>query len=330
MSSRTGSVLVGAFAVGALVIAVAGGLFFAGGGIGKARMPVVMAFDGSLRGLNAGAPVALRGVTIGEVTDIDLRLNAEAGQLTMLVTAEIDPSTVQLVGDAGEDIAAALIERGLVAQLELQSLLTGLLFVQLDFRTDVEPRIAELDEDIVQIPTIPTELEQLLASLEEIDYQTITQSLDRIAAGLDSLVNNSDTQALPAELRATLTSVNTTLASVDVASRQLEETLDSNAERLTVLLDTSTEAMETLNTRLPELVATTDRTLRGLDRAIGSAESSLAQIERATAPESAPRQQLSAALQELSLAARALRSLANSLEEYPESLLRGRSAEGGR
>ena len=73
MSERRTSVLVGAFLVGAVVIAIAGALFFAGGGLGAQRSKVIMAFDGSLRGLTIGAPIALRGVTIGQVTDIDLQ-----------------------------------------------------------------------------------------------------------------------------------------------------------------------------------------------------------------------------------------------------------------
>lgn len=321
MSNRTGSVFVGAFVVGALVIAVAGALFIGSGGIGVKRTPIVMVFEESLRGLNVGAPVALRGVTVGQVTDIDVQLNTEAGNLTMVVRAEIDPSTMQVMGSVNADIAAELVARGLVAQLELQSLLTGLLYVQLDFRPTAEARTRELALTETQIPTIPTQLEQLRSSLEKIDYQAITESLDRIASGLDTLLNNENMQALPETLRRTLESVAST-------SDELNTTLAGNGDRLTTLLDNSNDTVSLLGERLPALVESIDGTVRKLDSALASAESSLASLDRATAPDSPPRQQLSATLQELSLAARALRSLAYSLEEHPESLLRGRQPEG--
>lgn len=317
MSERRASILVGAFAVGALLIAVVGALFFAGTGIGVERTRVVMAFEGSLRGLNVGAPVALRGVTVGQVTDIDLLLNAELGDLDMVVTAEIDSGTVQLVGRVEEDLPAELVKRGLRAQLGVQSLLTGLLYVQLDFHPQEEASVADIDSPLPQIPTIPTEMEVLRSSLERIDYAAVTDSLDRIASSLDSLLSSEDTQAIPAALRSTLDSVS-------AASASLESALEDNSARLATLLDNGSDSLAHINTQLPAMSASINGSLQNLDQALLAAQSSLQNIEAATAPDSLPRQQMGMALQELRLAARALRSLAKTLEENPQSLLRGR------
>lgn len=317
MSERRASILVGAFAVGALLIAVVGALFFAGTGIGVERTRVVMAFEGSLRGLNVGAPVALRGVTVGQVTDIDLLLNAELGDLDMVVTAEIDSGTVQLVGRVEEDLPAELVKRGLRAQLGVQSLLTGLLYVQLDFHPQEEASVADIDSPLPQIPTIPTEMEVLRSSLERIDYAAVTDSLDRIASSLDSLLSSEDTQAIPAALRSTLDSVS-------AASASLESALEENSARLATLLDNGSDSLAHINTQLPAMSASINGSLQNLDQALLAAQSSLQNIEAATAPDSLPRQQMGMALQELRLAARALRSLAKTLEENPQSLLRGR------
>jgi paraquat-inducible protein B len=124
MSERTSSVLVGAFVIGAIVIAVATGLYFAGGGGGGKKSKVVMVFGGSLRGLTIGAPIALRGVTIGQVTDIDLLLDADSGEVTMAVVGEIDPGTVKVEGRVTDLLRDELVARGLRAQLNPQSLLT--------------------------------------------------------------------------------------------------------------------------------------------------------------------------------------------------------------
>ncbi|GAB5414682.1 MAG: hypothetical protein Cons2KO_22850 [Congregibacter sp.] len=321
MSERSSSVMVGAFVVGSLVIAIAGALFFAGGGLGGSdRSKVVMVFDGSLRGLNVGAPVALRGVTIGQVTEIDLLLNTDQGEVTMSVVAQIDPSTMQLSGSATENINEELVARGLRAQLNTQSLLTGLLYVQLDFHPDTEATYAEIDSPYPQIPTIPTELEQLRKSLESIDYGAIAANVDRIATGMDKLLNNPDMQALPGAMR-------NSFAAIESTSQALSSTLADNSEQLSALLESSSATMDEFSKQLPAISTAITSSLAELDAALKAAGGSLARLEEAAAPDSAPRRQLSQTMHELSLAARALRSLARSLDEHPESLLRGRSGD---
>jgi paraquat-inducible protein B len=325
MSERRNTILVGAFVVGVVLIAIVTTLLFAAGRVGASRIPIVMVFDGSLRGLTVGAPIALRGLTIGQVTDIDLILDTADANLSMEVVGEIDPSTVRFdrkVGEqVGDQISDELVRRGLRAQLNTQSLLTGLLYVQLDFHPDTEPRLVATVAPYPQIPTIPTELEQLRRSLAEIDYHAIVENVDRIAASLESFLSNDDMQALPGTLRATL-------VSLENASRGLNETLAQGSPALVALLDEGSRAMNTLNEGLPAIEARLGGTLDRMDAALDNAVTTLERLENASAPDSGPRRQIAAAVQELSLAARALRSLARSLEEHPEALLRGRREEG--
>lgn len=318
MSERRHSVLVGAFAVGALLIAVAAGLFFAGGGLGVEKRGIIMAFDGSLRGLNIGAPVALRGVTVGQVTGIELELNADRGDLTMLVEAEINPNSVNLVGGLDErELVSELVRRGLRAQLEMQSLLTGLLYVQLDFHPDSESRLADIDSGLMQIPTIPTELEQLRNSLQSVDYAGIAEDINRIAGGLDRLLNSSEMQALPGNFQRALVAVET-------ASDDLSAALKENSGRLAQALEGGAATFAEVNRQLPAIMHSLDDSLGQLEATLVTMQGALSQVKDATGPGSPTRQQLAATLQELSLAARALRSLARSIEEHPEALLRGR------
>lgn len=318
MSERTSSVLVGAFIVGAMVILVAAGLFFAGSGFGGKRSKFVMVFDGSLRGLTIGAPLALRGVTIGQVTDIDLLLDASLGEVTMAVVAEVDETSMQLNGSAVEAITTDLVTQGLRAQLNTQSLLTGLLYVQLEFHPETEGKLTDLKSPYPQIPTIPTELEQLRESLESIDYATIAEDVNRIAEGIDSLINNPDMQALPGSLRSSL-------GAVETASAALSTTLATNSAQLSAVLSESRATFASINQEIPQLSESIGASLAHLDAALQSASQTMASLEEAAAADSPPRRQLSQAMHELTLAARAVRSLARSLEEHPEALLRGRS-----
>ncbi len=306
--------------MGAVVVAVAGALFFAGGGLGQTRSKVVMVFDGSLRGLSIGAPIALRGVTIGQVTDIDLILDASHAAVTMEVVGEIDPTSMRVEGSVPEDLGEELVARGLRAQLNSQSLLTGLLYVQLDFHPQTEAEYVPTLAPYPQIPTIPTELEQLRQSLQSIDYHAIAENVDRIASGLDTLLNSEDMQALQGSLR-------NSLDALKLASTSLDTTLKTSGPTLERLLDEGQTTLAEFNGQLPDLTARLSGTLDGLDTAIGNAATALERLDAAAAPDSAPRRQLAQTVQELALAARALRSLARSLEEHPEALLRGRGSE---
>lgn len=320
MSDRSSNVMVGAFVVGAMIIITVGALFFAGGGLGGERRKAVMIFEGSLYGLTVGAPVALRGVTIGQVTDIDLILKRDTGEVTMAVEAEIDPSSMVLVGSASESITDELVHAGLRAQLNTQSLLTGLLYIQLDFFPNTEPDIKPFDSPHPQIPTIPTEFEQLREKLEEVDFGDIAENIDRIAQGMDNFLNSDDMQALPSTMRSALESLQET-------SETLNSMFGDNAERVARLLDEGGNTLETLNAELPQITGAIDGALLQLNGALSSADATLKSLEEASAPTSPTRRQLSQAMHELSLAARALRSLARSLEEHPEALLRGRQEE---
>ena len=119
MSSKRESVAIGAFIVGGIIILVSSLLFISGSGIGKDRQTVVMVFDGSVKGLQEGAPIALRGVEIGQVTDIKLIFDSDSIDLIMLVEADITAEHIQrptgLEGRVVEDVAPTPVAEDLPA-----------------------------------------------------------------------------------------------------------------------------------------------------------------------------------------------------------------------
>ena len=122
MSDKPHTVAIGAFVIGASLIAIATLLFLLGSGFGR-KETVVMAFDGSVKGLNVGAPLALRGVKVGEVTDIEVVLDSANANVIMVVEANFDADNIRRKGISDADLAEELIARGLRAQLNIQSLL---------------------------------------------------------------------------------------------------------------------------------------------------------------------------------------------------------------
>ena len=150
MSEKPHTVALGAFIVGALLIVISTGLFLLGSGLGK-KETMVMVFDSSVKGLNVGAPMAMRGVQVGQVTGIELIMDADTLDLITVVEADFMVNRVHWEGseDEDEDLTGALIARGLRAQLNTQSLLTGLLYVQLDFHPDSEIILLVLSNQII-------------------------------------------------------------------------------------------------------------------------------------------------------------------------------------
>jgi len=320
MNERSHSVLIGAFIVGALLIAITGAIFLSSTGYGTDRQRITMVFDGSVKGLTLGAPVALRGVQIGQVTDIRLILDTDTVDVIMLVEAEINNSNIQRRGSISGSLMDELIARGMRAQLNTQSFLTGLLYVQLDFFPGSEIRLVNIESDYPQIPTIPTELERLQREIESIDIAKMADDLGSIAEGVSQFVNNPEFQTLPADLQAAL-------ESFEAMTGQLQSTLETSGPKIDELLANANTTVKTVNAELPQLSALAKENLALLDEAIIAFENAMVEIDGLVSEDSATTFELNKALRELAAAGRALQMLAKTLEEQPEALIRGKREE---
>lgn len=197
--------LIGLFVIGGLVIAFLG-IFLIGGGtmLLKRRHYFVMYFQGSLNGLNIGSAVKFRGVIIGNVTNIMVEVNESDEEIRVPVIVQLDPGKVALIG--GEKLSDnqflnLLIKRGLRARLKSQSLLSGALYVDLDFNPDTEVKMVDNPTRYLQIPTITSGAEALSNAIEsgQEAFQALTDIIksQRIEKALDSFTDTmNDSRAL--------------------------------------------------------------------------------------------------------------------------------------
>jgi paraquat-inducible protein B len=317
MSDKPHAVAIGAFIVGALLIAFSVVIFFLGSGFGN-REKIIMVFDGSVKGLNVGAPVALRGVQVGQVTDIEIILDADTLELIMLVEADFRSENIRRRGKSNADLTEELIQRGLRAQLNSQSLLTGLLYIQLDFHPDTKLVLADIDSPNVQFPTIPTDLARIAKKLQDLDFGKLANNLESAAQGINTLVNSAAFQSLPADAQATM-------HSLKALGDQLKSQLATSMPKVDAVLDGAAITVATANAELPKVAQQVRGDLAALNQAIASFEKTMTNINGLVSPDSATTYQLNQALRELALAGRSLQLLAKTLEEQPEALLRGRS-----
>jgi paraquat-inducible protein B len=319
MSEKSHSAAIGAFVIGACLIALATVLFLLGSGFGKGET-VVMVFDGSVKGLNVGAPMTLRGVQVGQVTSIELVLDSTKANVIMMVEADLNARNIRMEGPASAKLTEELITRGLRAQLNTQSLLTGLLYVDLDFHPNSALNLADIDSPYIQLPTIPTNLQRIAQKLEDIDVSKLTNDLESISNGINTLVSSEEFQSLPANLTGTLDEMR------DLSSR-LKEQVASTGPKLDTVLDKTAVTVANANTELPKLVTLIEGNLKVLNEAIAAFEQGMREVEGLASADSPTLYQLNNALQEVSRASRSLQTLANTLEQQPESLIRGKRGD---
>ena len=317
MSENSHSVAIGAFIIGALLILATTVLFISGSGLGSDRTTVVMVFGGSVKGLTIGAPIALRGVQIGQVTDIDLIFDTDSIDLIMIVEADIRSDNIQRRGNASREVTEELIARGLRAQLNAQSLLTGLLYIQLDFHPDSELVLVDVESPHIQIPTIPTDLERFARQVESIDFALLANDLQSVVDGLSTFTNSEAFQTLPSKLDGAL-------AALQALSESLTEQIASTGPRLDTLLDGASESVASVNRELPALSDSARDSLARLATSLAEIEDAAAEAQALMAPGSPTTYQLNQALREVALAGKALQALAKTLEEQPEALIRGK------
>ena len=219
---------------------------------GKAQY-LSLRFDQALRGLKVGAPVEFLGIEFGRVVSVNLDFDAKKRSFPVNVGIVIYP---QRLGQAhvkmlevlkhdpndeaaGVRLMGTFIENGLRAQARSGNLLTGQLYISLDFYPKAEKVVFDPTARPVTIPTIPGSLEQLQEKLENMVTKINDLPIERIAGNLDSnlvelrkgLVQfNAKTlpgvQTTLADVSKTLQSANSTLAEDSPQREQLTQTLD--------------------------------------------------------------------------------------------------------
>jgi paraquat-inducible protein B len=330
MAKKANPAVIGGFVVGAAALLVVGVLVFGSGKLWKATRPWVSYFPGSVKGLQVGAPVTFRGVKIGQVTSIKAVLNVRDEPLTILTPVywEYDTDMVETVGisraelnkmaAAGRPVDQLLIKRGLRAQLQLQSFVTGQKFIQIDFHPDTPIRLVGVDTDVPEYPTIPSSLAHLTKSLEELPLREIGDAALNLLHHADQLVNSP-------EVKAVLRSANETLKTYDKVGRNIDSKIIPQTSKLVKNIDT-------------QIIPQTSKLVRDLDSqvtpaardALKEAEATLATYRDLMAEGSPVRYELVVLLSEAAAAARSIRVLTDYLERHPEALLAGKGGPGNR
>ena len=321
MSRTVNPVAVGAFVVGTLLLALFLAIFFGGGSWWSARERFVLIYDSSIKGLNVGAPVTIKGVKIGEVVDIKAHLYENSQSVLNSVVIEVDPGALEREDNSdGAELMDELIRRGLRAQLRLQSFLTAQLYVDVDFHPDKPAQYKDVKTSYRQLPTTPTDLEQLTRDLEAIDINKLGENFQQIVDGVNKLINDQALQHLGQD-------VSDTLASVRASADQLNRQAAAFGDRTAPLLASGEQTLQTLNRTLPQLTTELEQTLVALRQASESLQKTAANTTYLTSDDSPVVYRIDRAADSVNKAAEQIHRLTDVLERQPESLIFGKQME---
>jgi len=324
MSVRANPTSIGLFMIGAIAVIVLGVATLASGAWFGERPTFISFFEESVNGLEPGAKVKFRGVPVGTVSELLIQINRT--DKTFLVPVEYEIDLKRLTTELGDylqlddaEVLRSQIADGLRAQLQMESLVTGLLYIELTYRPDATPPVgvARVSEH-PEIPTTPsllaafgTEAGSLVADvlqilfrvnemLEEVDMRGLNAAVVASAQAVERLVGSPELQAA--------------INQVPEMAAQFSRTLVEFEE----LSDRLGNAVGPLQAGMEETLAETNLTLQAARRTIEDAQGLIS-------TDSGIGFGLEQTLTSLREAADALRTLVITLERNPDMLIRGTS-----
>lgn len=196
---------------------------------------VVMRFNQSLRGLSVGAPVDLRGIALGQVTEIGIEYNEKEKSFSMKVSMALYPDRLNRRSSealpapdtqGGHELLQHLVMEGLRGQLRTGNLLTGQLYVALDMFPKAPRATVDVHQNPIELPTVPNTLDELQVQIADIARKLNQVPFDRIGANLNGALENAnrlfghlDTEVVP-QARDTLAAAQRTFGTAEATLQQ--------------------------------------------------------------------------------------------------------------
>ncbi len=329
MKTKISPAVVGAFVIGAFALGVVALLTFGGVNFFSRPQRFVVYFDESVHGLEQGSPVKLGGVRVGRVVALNIRYDENTNHSVAAVVCELNKDT--MTDYRGESINASsraelekLVERGLRAQLTVQGLATGLLFVELDFYNPKEHPIGEQPTDAryVVVPAVPSAISGFQASLTEILTNLKNADFAGLSRGLMALMTDVRTKLDGLDLKGAVEQWKKTGAQV--------ETLASNPD-FKRTFDNLNAAVADLRAAIAKIDAQVEPTSKDLRDTLAEAKRTIASFndtalaaKKFLGRNAVVGDELADTLQHLNEAADSVKRLADFLERNPNALIMGK------
>lgn len=312
---RANATIIGAFVLGAIVLLVAGILFFGSGTLFEKRIPIVSFFHGTVAGLQVGAPVTFRGVPVGEVKTIGIRIDPATRGLIIQVDMRVWPDKVAVYGPRTPDdkLIPALVAQGLTAQLARQSFVTGLLNVDLDFRPGVQATRIGGETGAAEVPTTQSKYD-LTKKLEDLDIEGAIRSVQRTFGDLDAILTTPELKEAIKDLPGAVTSVRHAAQTIDRELTQLSRAGRDDIASATAALRQTLASIQSLAIDLDRETTST----------LGRANTAIDDVNTALDPNGRTMLQVQRGIDDLAATATRLRNFVDRVDRDPSILIRGR------
>ena len=325
--------LIGGFVLGAMLLGLAAVFYLSGGTFGSHSDKFILYFEGDVKGLQVGSPVNFRGVKVGQVESISITYEPQSREFEIPVVISIDSRSTGADKNQAlrERDLASLIEQGLRARLNLQSLVTGKLEIELAYEPESEVRLVGEGDEFPEIPTVQSNMEKLANAIEELPLKRITRRVTEILDTIDQVLSDREIPKMVDRFVLVTQRLEAVSLQIEQETPKMLASSQSTLDETRQLIKELTEAAK--ETR--QLIARTEGQLDGAfsswDVTMASGESAFekfrqvgASADQVISQDSPLVTEMSAALRELTAAARSIRVMSDYLERHPEALLRGK------
>ena len=345
MSKQVSKTAIGGFVLVAIALLIAGVMYFGSGQVFKKTNKYVLFFEGSVKGLNVGSSVVWSGVKVGTVESIVIKANLKTLTTRIPVIIEVEQDKFVYDEETKEDLKTRIkraIEKGMRAQLTIESMVTGQLMIDMDFHPGTPAKFVGGMKEYQEIPTIQSALGKLGKTLEKLNLEQLFQEILGAVGGINDLVTSPDVSGALHDLRLAMgnlnklledvdaqveplvTNVNETVGSFGKLAKDVNKAVDPVAKEATSTLRAYKTLGRNVDKQAGPLMTDVDKMAKAITVTANQATKTMKTLEGLVEPNSPIMVDVKGMLKELSAAARSIRAMTDYLERHPEALLQGK------
>ena len=340
MSTKPNYFTIGVFVIVACALIVAAVVFFGSGLFGEERIYIETYFNGSVSGLDVGAPVELRGVRMGQVEKIafarseyGIDVNSEdylnyGNYVMVLASLDVERLPTERTLDERTETTKQLTGRGFRLRLA-SSLLTGQAYLQGDYldpdrypvlEVPWNPKHMYISSAPGEFTTMKQSIDAILAKLEQVDTERIGDLIAELLASANQAIDDANIPEVSSKVQTLL--ANTDQAIQDFAGNASQAIDDANVPAIgSEARSLLAEARQT-NQHLQELLKRPDKTqsqMANIAVMIANLNKTLKRIDRLIVTQGP---QIEQALANLRVVSADLKELTGDLKQHPSQLIR--------
>lgn len=333
--------MIGTFVIFSVLLFMIAIVIFGGNRFFEKENLVITYFEGSLQGLSVGAPVTYRGVTIGQVKEIRIHVTTNNGEtnrkliIPVIISLSSGKALVVDNKSTGKDVEVntfleTMCQDGLRAKLKLVSIVTGKRYVDLAFYENSTPVYRDSIGKYFEIPTLPSEMQQLTKMMENVDLGELYQralgtltSLEQLTSGLAETLNSDNTQHLIDEISSTTSNLNQVLLRLNSGIPSILTKVDVGLDQINTLTSNADNFVVSLDQKIITIADSIESALDGINSTILQANGLLTQAETVLKPSSPLHRDLSTAIRQLQKTAGSIERLSEYIHRNPDTLIFG-------